>query len=377
MRKQLTASTNNSDEMSISDPAAHSRLRIALLTVVILTLIALCTLLVVPFLPAITWSVALAIIAWPLHRWIGRRFGRPALAAALTTTSVVLLILVPSFGLLLHLAGETTAAAEQVKSAQANGSIRSTIEQLPVLGGLTAWMNRAGVDIESEVRKAIAANTQNVSGLMQGSLAAIVQFLVTVFILYYLFLDRAEFVHGLRDLLPLSKSESVRVIGCAADSVHAGLYATLVTSLIDSVGSGLIFWMIGLPAPLLWAAVMFVLAFLPVAGAGLVWFPAVLYLGVTGRMGAAAAVLSWGILTFIFVDNILYFRLVGNRLRMHPVPALIAFLGGLAVFGISGMVLGPAIVAVAMAFRDVWHSRVGATDGAESTEKAKSRARGH
>ena len=158
---------------------------------------------------------------------------------------------------------------------------------------------------------------------MQGSIAALVQFLLTVFILYYLFLDRDQFVHGLRDLLPLTRPESDRVLSCAADSVHAGLYANVVTSLIDSVGSALIFWGVGLPSPVLWGAVMFILAFLPIAGAGSVWFPAVIYLAVTGRYGAAAVVLAGGLLTFIFVDNILYFRMVGKASRRSTQVALI------------------------------------------------------
>jgi len=214
---------------------------------------------------------------------------------------------------------------------------------------------------------------------MQGSVAAIAQFLVTVFILYYLFLDRSRFVQVLRELSPLSEAQSNRVIKCAADSVHAGVYATFVTSLIDSVGSGLIFWYVGLPAPLMWAVVMFVLAFLPVAGAGLVWLPAAIYLAVSGRLAGAALVLGWGVLTFIFVDNILYFRMVGNRLRMHPVPALVAFLGGIAVFGMSGMVLGPAIVAVTMAVRDVWQDRAYCEEEREANggtpKRRRSRAR--
>jgi predicted PurR-regulated permease PerM len=179
-----------------------------------------------------------------------------------------------------------------------------------------------------------------------------------VFLLYYLFVDRATFLYGLRDLLPLSRSESDQVFARAADSVHANLHATIVTSLIDSAGGGLMFWALGLPAPFLWTAVMFVLSLLPVVGAGLVWVPAVAYLALSGRWLAALALLAWGVLTFIIVDNIVYVRLAGERMRMHAVPALIAFLGGLAVFGVSGMILGPAILAVTVAFLEVWKRRL-------------------
>src|SRR5205085_9831743 len=179
-----------------------------------------------------------------------------------------------------------------------------------------------------------------------------------VFVLYYLFRDRAQFLRALRGLLPLTRADSDRLFARAADSVHANLYATIVTSAIDAVGGGLMFWALGLPSPVLWGVVMFVLSILPVVGTALVWVPAAAYLAVTGNWLAAVALVVWGIVEFIIVDNIIYVRLAGQRMRMHDVPAMIAFLGGIAVFGLSGMILGPAILAVTTAFLEVWRRRM-------------------
>ena len=126
--------------------------------------------------------------------------------------------------------------------------------------------------------------------------------------------------------------------------------------------------MFGLPAPVLWAFVMFILSLLPVVGAGLVWIPAAVYLAITGRWLATASIVGWGTLCFIFVDNLLYMRLVGERMRMHDLLALISFFGGIAVFGMSGMILGPTIVAVTMALLEVWKARMsGEPDSAPAT----------
>ena len=138
----------------------------------------------------------------------------------------------------------------------------------------------------------------------------------------------------------------------------------MVTSLIDATGGGLMFWWLGLPSPLLWAVVMFVLSVLPVVGAGLVWGTAAVYLAMTGQWLSALALVGWGVLSFIVVDNVIYVRLAGERMRMHEVPALVAFLGGLAVFGVSGMILGPAILAVTAAFLGVWKRRVNGNEAA-------------
>jgi predicted PurR-regulated permease PerM len=142
----------------------------------------------------------------------------------------------------------------------------------------------------------------------------------------------------------------------------------VITGLIDSAGGVLMFWLLGLPSPFLWGFVMFVLCLLPVLGATMVWIPAAVYLALTDRWPHAAALAAWGVTTSIVVDNILYARLVGKRMRMHDAPALIAFLGGVALIGISGMILGPAILAVTFAFLEVWKCRFSNTPEACLTD---------
>jgi predicted PurR-regulated permease PerM len=346
-----------------------ARLRLFALVALTVVLIGLCVLLAVPFLPSITWGVALAILAWPVHLWIARRVARPGLAAALSSAVVVAVILGTGLFVTYQLAREAGSAVKRVQRESAEGDLREKAAEVPVLGRAVAWMERVGLDVGAEARKLIESYTRGASDIARGSAAAVIQFLVAVFILYYLFLDRAVFLNGLRDLLPLSRAESSYLFTRAADSVHGMLYATVVTSLIDAAGGGLVFWAVGLPAPVLWAVVMFLLSLLPVLGAGLVWVPAAAYLALTGRWLAAAALVGWGLLTFVIVDNALYARLAGERMRMHQVPALIAFLGGLAVFGISGVILGPAILAVTMALLEVWKRRLIGAEGSRAVSE--------
>jgi predicted PurR-regulated permease PerM len=104
--------------------------------------------------------------------------------------------------------------------------------------------------------------------------------------------------------------------------------------------------------------VMFFVSLLPMVGAAFVWLPAVAYLALREEWIAAIGLLTWGVLSAIIVDHIIYVRMVGQGMRMHSVPALIAFLGGIAVFGLTGLILGPAILAVTMAFLEVWKQRL-------------------
>ena len=324
-------------------------------------LITLCALLTYPFLPAITWGVSLAILAWPMHHAIRHRVQNHSLAAALSTAAVVAVIVLPVGFVAYQISRE---AVEQMKGESAGEVLQEKLARVPVLGRAVVWMNRLGVDVEQQARQVLGRYTGDIAGLAAGSVSSALQALLAVFITYFLFRDRSELMLGFRDLLPLSREEEDWVFLRAADSVHATLYATIVTSLIDSAGFGLLFWWSGLPAPFLWTAFLFILSLLPVLGAAMVWLPSAGYLAMTGGWGAAVAVLAWGAFTFVTVDNFLYVRLAGNRMRMHPVPALIAFLGGVALFGASGMILGPVVVAVTMAVLEVWKRRLAASAGA-------------
>lgn len=320
--------------------------------------IALCVVLAVPFLSAISWGVALAIIALPLHRWLERHLKSPTLAAVISTAVVAGVILGTGAFVVYQLGREAAAAVGRAQVAMGETGIREKMDEHPSLSKVTAWMDRVGLDTENEIRKVVGQYAQGMSSLASGSFESAAQFMAAAFILFYVLRDRNKFIDGVRGLLPLAKSETDHVLKNAADSVHANLYATSITSIIDASSMGLLFWWIGLPAAVLWASVMFVLSFLPVVGAGFVWIPAAVYLVMTGKMLSGLAVLALGVVLFFIVDNFGYARLAGQRMKMHEVPALLSFFGGLAIFGMSGMVLGPAILAVTLAFLDVWKRRL-------------------
>jgi predicted PurR-regulated permease PerM len=343
---------------SETPPPSSDRVRVITLAALTAGLIALCVLLAVPFLPAITWGVALAILVWPMHRWISRHIERPGLAAGLSALIVVIVILGPGLFVSYQLAQEAAAAADRAQADPDDRGWREKLSGIPGVRRVLEWTDRLGVNVEAEAYDLLGSYMRNAAGLAQGSVQAVIQFLATVFILYFALRDRGVLVRGVRDLLPLTKSETDQVFVRVAESVYANLYANALTSLIDATGFGVLFWLVGLPAPVLWAVVMFVLSLLPIVGAGLVWIPAAVYLVIAGRWLSGAAVVGWGVLCFIVVDNFLYVRLVGERMRMHDVLALISFVGGIAIFGMSGMILGPAILAVTIAILEVWKRRM-------------------
>ncbi|WP_439627880.1 AI-2E family transporter [Gemmata sp.] len=349
--------------------ATGDRFRPVALAALTVILVGLCVWLTTPFLPAVTWGLALAILAWPLHSWVLRKVtASPNAAAAVSSLVVVLVIAVPGVFVSYQLMREAESAADRMKEQQVAGTVREVMNQRPETAAVVAWTDRVGVDLDTEARNALGALTREGAGLVQGSVMGIFQAVIALFILFYLLRDRSSLRESLRRLLPVTRPEADRVFEDAAGSVYANLYANIVTSLIDAVLGGLLFWWVGLPSPFLWGVVMFVLSLLPVLGAFMVWVPAAAYLALVGQWGGAALIVGWGVIgSALIVNTYLYPRLVGNRMRLHEVPALIAFLGGVAVFGAAGMILGPGILAVTSAVMDLWHRRSETTEAGPVT----------
>jgi hypothetical protein len=117
---------------------------------------------------------------------------------------------------------------------------------------------------------------------------------------------------------------------------------------------GLAFWVLGLPEPLLWSVVLFFLSMIPMAGSFIVWVPAALYLALTDHWVRAIVLSLWCMGVVGMIDNVLRPRFVGKRTRLHELLIFFSVLGGLQVFGVVGLVMGPVVVAITLALVDVF-----------------------
>jgi predicted PurR-regulated permease PerM len=194
-----------------------------------------------------------------------------------------------------------------------------------------------------------------------GSLAGLTQLFVALFTVFFFLRDFDYFRSGLISLLPLSKADSHAVLERVQQTIDASLRGRVLIAMLQGGLGGLMFWLLGLPAPLLWGTVMTLFALVPMLGAFIVWVPAALFLALTGHPGKALVLALWGTLVIGVADNLLYPVLVGRGIRLHTIWIFFAVLGGVAAFGASGLVVGPVIFAIADALIEVWTRRTTAT----------------
>lgn len=324
-----------------------------------------CYRLALPFLAAITWALALAVVAHPLHERISRRIKHPEVAAGLTVTIVALIVVAPAVFLVQQVVSQTSRGAQALKSQVESGQLQATIASNPQLSRALGWL-APNMDLRAAAEWVTNSAGPYVSSFVGGSLWTLAQFVITFFTLFYLLRDRRSLLKALRSLLPLTQSESDRLFARVGDTIYATVYGTFAVSLVQGTLGGLMFWWLGLPSPLLWGVVMFLLSLVPVLGAPVVWIPAAVFLALTGGWWKALILMGWGVVVIGSIDNLLYPVLVGDRVRMHTLLVFFSVVGGVILFGPAGLVLGPVAVVIMTTLLEVWRAR---TDGGRAAEE--------
>lgn len=335
-----------------------SRRRAVTLVLAAFTVLAfyLCYLMAVPFLPALSWALALAVISRPLHTAVVGLVSNRDVATGITVVALALIVVGPVTWVVSQVVREAVDGVEKIQEQTQTGQWQEALADVPWLGPhLASMMERT--DLSEQVQQAVLRVVGDPSTLMSNIVWTGMQMLITVFTLYYFLRDRHRVLAEIRSLLPLSDKEADVLFRRVDDTIHATIYGSVVVAMVQGFMGGLMFALLGLPAPLTWGTVMGILALVPNLGTFVIWAPAAAFLALAGNWGKAVILVAWGCVAIATIDNLLYPHLVGSRLRLHPLLVFFAILGGLIVFGAAGVILGPVIVAITDALIDVWRRR--------------------
>lgn len=317
-----------------------------------------CWLMLQPFLEVLAWAAVLVIVFHPVHRHIVAYTGRPGWSAMLSTLLVIVVILVPVSLVTIAVVNEMT---ELVRNLQ--GHFNTLLDpNSPVIGRLMRWLGQY-VDVSrlhpqeylmqrlNSLSETIAGRT---IGLVGGVVGAVVEIFFIIFTMYYLFRDSDRIRRALREVIPLERQQAEQIFERTREVIYASVYGVLVIAAIQGAFGAAAFQVLGLPSALVWGVVMFLLSMIPMAGSFLVWVPAALWLALDGHWGKALILSLWGLLVISTIDNFLRPRLVGQKTRLHELLIFFSVLGGLQIFGVLGLVLGPVIVAITLALMDIF-----------------------
>lgn len=309
-----------------------------------------------PLLFGLTLGTVLGFTAQPLQGWLTKRFRqRPRLAAAASTLLGGLAMVGGGAAAIVIATREIVAATRVIQADVVAGSAFAGPRA-------TSWLARLGIHREAlaarlheELGRIANLAAQGAGVVFQFSTSALLTLVVALWTMYYVLVDWAGISRHLERISPLNPRDTRELVTEFQDVGRRAFVGTVATAIVQGLLASLGFALTGVPQPATWGALLGILSFIPAIGTMLVWVPAAVWLLTTGHIVRAVIVVAWSLVVVMALnDYVVRPRLVGGGGDAHPLLMLVALLGGISVFGISGVVLGPVIVSLFVAATHIY-----------------------
>jgi predicted PurR-regulated permease PerM len=339
-------------DMSISYPVpympdSHFR-RVFLLTLVVALTAGLLVVLQ-GFLLTILSAAVLAGLLYPVYtrltRWFGGREGWAAGASILIT---FVLVVGPLLGLLSVVVQQAASITANIRPVVERAISEPTyldrlLHQVPGYERVVPYREEILTKAGEVVNSLGSFLLTSLGDTTKGTVAFLFHFFIALYTVFFLLTDGPNMVQSMLDHLPLRLEEKTQLTDRFLSVTRATIKGTLVIGAAQGTLSGIAFWLAGIPNAAFWTVVMVVLSILPLIGGALVWVPAVVILFASGKVVTALVLATFCALVVGSIDNVLRPRLVGRDTKMHDLVILFSTLGGLAVFGPLGFIVGPVL----------------------------------
>jgi predicted PurR-regulated permease PerM len=341
-----------------SEGEEETRWKTAALFLLTLAVLGICALILYPFVPAITGAVVLAIITHRPYVWWRAKIRNRTAAAATTLLLVTISIIAPILLLMQYLVRHAIAGAKMLQDGRAERTIETLLDRFPRVAA-TIEHSSEFITLGDAAQKVAGFVTSHLAGVLSNSLAAVSQIVIMLFLLFFLYRDGDLAVTCLTHLLPLTKPETDSLVQRLGETIRATVLGRLLVAITQGVVAGTCFGLLGVHAAVILGLLTAVVGLVPPFGAYIVWLPVAVWLAIIGHWVKMAILLVVGALIISTLDNFLYPALVGSQLRQHTVSVFLSLLGGVWLFGIAGLVLGPLIFSATEALLAIWKAKTG------------------
>lgn len=332
--------------------------------------------LIEPFVPALLWAGVLVTVTYPLYTRVLERVQKPQVAAALMCVGLSLGVLLPLTLVLLIMIGDLREGSENLThflrsiDFEQLKHLQGPLFDNPIMGKLRDLIQR-NVDIEHlDLRNAGSQGMQSVSQFVikrsRGVLGAVGHFAFTLILtelsLFFLFRDGRRFMAFVRRLIPLAPAKKDLIFARTREVIQATIYGSMGTAVVQGLIGGVLFLLLGLPSAVLWAVVMTLSSFLPLAGTSLVWAPAALWFLADGHPVKAVIMVAGGLFISTvdnFIRPVLIRSVSSSDNQLNTLVLFMSVLGGIKVFGFLGIVLGPLLVVLFLTLLELIYTYLG------------------
>ncbi|WP_019142825.1 AI-2E family transporter [Noviherbaspirillum massiliense] len=318
-----------------------------------------------PFYGSVFWGGVLAMLFTPFYRRLLAGMNQRRNLAALTTLVICLvLVIFPLTVIAASLLQDGAVIYQRIRSGELNfgAYFQQVIDALPP--SVVRVLDRFGFSDFASLQDKLSAGALQGSQVVakqavnigQNTFQFLVSFGIMLYLLFFLLRDGAGLAARIREAIPLSAEHKRHLFGKFTTVVRATVKGNIVVAATQGALGGVMFWILGIQGALLWGVLMAFLSLLPAVGAALIWAPVAIYFLLTGAVWQGVTLILFGVLVIGLVDNLLRPILVGKDTQMPDYVVFISTLGGMALFGLNGFVIGPAIAALFIAAWDLFSS---------------------
>jgi predicted PurR-regulated permease PerM len=314
-----------------------------------------------PFSSALLWAAILTLALYPAYIKVqSLTKGRAGLAAGIMTLAILLLIVGPAIFLFGILAAQAVDLYQWASELIQSGRLAEGWSKFasPILEKILAIPFLADIDVKDSIIKGLrefsSGMASQIGGALKNTLVLVVNLLIMLIALFFLFRDGAAYYAAVMSVLPFSSALQQAITRKFLDTFNAVINGVFLIALLQGVMTGIGFALFGVPFPVLWGFFAAVLALLPVGGAALVWIPGALYLYLAGSTLHGIILAAWGVLLVSLPDNFLKPLLIGRKAKIPSFLLFIGILGGLQVYGFLGIFFGPLVVTLLAAFVQIY-----------------------
>ncbi len=315
-----------------------------------------------PFWQFLVLAFLLAAIFRPVYNWLDRWI-YPWLASLLTCCMIVLIVFVPFFFCIAAISSEAAGLYQLVRDSNVLFKLQQALPNNPLIAQGQAVLAGFGITFEPANVMILVSDLSRTAGLFiynqvsawaANIVSFVFQFCLLIIVIFFLLKEIDLLIDFLTRISPLSDVQNRLLVSKFVELAGVILVGNGLSGLFQGTVGGIFFAVLGFKAPVLWGAVMGILAFLPIFGIGLVLIPTALILFINGSVGAAVGTLVfYGLLTFL-VEYLAKPKFIGNIAQMHTLLVLLAILGGMSLFGILGIIYGPLIVTAFLSLADMY-----------------------
>lgn len=313
------------------------------------------------FLSFVLFGLFLAYLTFPIYAWLRQRLKRPAVAAGAMLLGLTLAVFLPLGFVLAELLNQVQGLLASLSAADPQAVLDAIAHRINAALGLpdeaTADPGSNLVnDVYDSVQDALVAWLRDVPQLLAESILGL---LLLAYVLYYTYTDGDRALAAIRDILPLDTEQRETLFREVGHVIRGVMYGTILLSAIQAVLAAIGFAIFGVPSIALWSVLIFVLALLPIVGAPFIWVPWGLYLIYIGETLRGVGLLVYCAILVNGIEHLIRPKLIGKTANIHPLLVLLGVVGGLALFGFIGFIVGPLVLSVFVTVLNLYRKEFG------------------